>query len=117
MDFREFAERAAERNRERNRERRAAAPLRRPKVPGPLAQEAAQRAGCVQLRRARATGTVVGVYDGKAAGFDHDDGANPWSTVCETHGTIASHPTRALAVSHAADPEGWCEDCRTSRDG
>jgi hypothetical protein len=69
------------------------------------------RAGCVQLRRARSTGTLVGVYDGEQAGLDTDDGASPWSTVCEEHSTCVSHRTLALARDHAAAPEGWCEDC------
>lgn len=68
-------------------------------------------AGCVQTRRARATGARVSVYRGDQAGLDDDDGRAPWSTVCEDHNTIVAHPTLRLAKAHAADPEGWCEGC------
>jgi hypothetical protein len=69
-------------------------------------------AGCVQLRRSRQTGNLVGVYDGEQAGMDTNDGMEPWSTVCEVHSTVCSHHTLALAKYHAADPRGWCEDCQ-----
>lgn len=60
----------------------------------------------IQSHRCRLTGTVVDVV------FDsYADPDQPWETICVDHGTVCSHPTRALAVSHAADPTGWCEDC------
>lgn len=68
-------------------------------------------AGCVQRKVARSTGRLVGVYNGEQAGMDNDEGAYPWSTVCEEHGTVVCHQTLALARAHAADPMGWCEDC------
>lgn len=68
-------------------------------------------AGCVQQRVAKSTGRLVGVYNGEQAGLDTDEGAAPWSTVCEEHGTVVSHSSLALARAHAAAPEGWCEDC------
>jgi len=77
----------------------------------PLWREQAERAGCISLRRTRQTGTVVGVYKCAEAGLDDDDGQAPWATVCEEHGTVISHRTRKLALSHASDPSGWCEDC------
>ena len=67
-------------------------------------------AGLVQMRRARQTGRRIGVYDGIEAGFDV--GGGRWQTVCEDHGFIISHGTRALALSHSSDPLGWCEVCR-----
>lgn len=73
-------------------------------------------AGCVQIRRNRETGTRVGVYNGEQAGLDTDDGRTPWSTICEDHGSICSHPTLALARDHAAEPSGWCEDCQAETD-
>lgn len=76
-----------------------------------LKAQAAMRAGCVQLRRARQTGRVVGVYDSAESGIECDPDL-PWTTVCEEHGILVCHPTKALALSHASDPEGWCEDCR-----
>lgn len=69
-------------------------------------------AGCVSIKRSRQTGTLVGVYNAEQAGLDNDDGRAPWSTVCEKHGTIICHSTLSLAKGHAADPKGWCEDCR-----
>jgi hypothetical protein len=66
-------------------------------------------AGLRQWRKCRSTGTMVGVYDGLAA--DMDTEAGRWQTVCEAHCTICSHDTLALALDHAAAPEGWCEEC------
>lgn len=68
-------------------------------------------AGCVERRRNRTTGLLVGLYHNGQAGFDDDDGRAPWSTVCEEHGHIVSHDTLALARTHLADPAGWCEQC------
>lgn len=67
--------------------------------------------GCVIQRRARSTGTLVGLYNGEQAGMDTDDGAAPWSIVCEVHGTILNHSSRKLAESHLSSPHDWCEDC------
>lgn len=67
-------------------------------------------AGCVQQRRNRQTGTLIGVYHGVQAGLE-DDPECPWCTVCEDHGSIVSHPTLALAKAHASWPE-WCSDCQ-----
>lgn len=76
-----------------------------------LDEMAKQRAGCVQLRYAQQTGTLVGVYRSLEAGMESDpEGA--WSSVCEEHHTLVCHPTRTLAVHHAVDPQGWCEECR-----
>lgn len=67
-------------------------------------------AGCVQQRRAQATGTLVGVYHGAQSGLESDP-ADPWVTVCEVHNNLVCHPTLALAKAHAVDPRNWCEDC------
>lgn len=69
-------------------------------------------AGLVYWRRSRSTGTQVGIYNGAQAGMDTDGGANPWSTVCEPHGGVCSHPTRRLAFEHAPHPETWCPTCQ-----
>lgn len=74
---------------------------------------ARERAGCVQLRYARSTGTLVGVYRADEAGME-DDPVWPWATTCEDHGNLVLHKTRALAISHAPDPQGWCDACRES---
>jgi hypothetical protein len=57
-------------------------------------------------RRARSTGTTVALvynYGG--------DPEQPWETICETHGGVCSHETRASASSWLSHPEEWCEDC------
>lgn len=66
-------------------------------------------AGCVVQRKARSTGTLVGLYHGEQAELDTDGGA--WSTVCEVHSTVISHETRKMAESHLSSPQDWCEDC------
>jgi hypothetical protein len=71
---------------------------------------ASDLAGCVQRRRARQTGTEVGVYHSEQAGLDPD--AGDWSVVCEPHGAILTTETLKMAKRHAAAPLGWCEDCR-----
>lgn len=58
---------------------------------------------------------MVGVYHGEQSGLEVDPD-DPWVTVCEEHGTLVSHPTRALASAHASDPLGWCEECRATED-
>lgn len=57
----------------------------------------------------RNTGTLVVVLDGIAAGLDTEGGR--WQTICDDHGIVCSHPTLALATSHAVEPSGWCEPC------
>lgn len=68
------------------------------------------RAGCVQLRDSRSTGTAVGIYRGADAGLCTEGG--PWSIVCEEHGAIVACETLKQARTHAPDPRGWCDDCR-----
>lgn len=70
----------------------------------------AGRAGCVQLRRAQQTSTMVGIYHAEQAGMDPDGGA--WVTICEEHSTLCNHDSLSLARSASSDPLGWCEDCR-----
>lgn len=79
-----------------------------------LAAEARSRAGCVTLRRARSTGTLVGLYRSFKAGLEIDPDY-PWSTVCEDHGGIVCHRTRALAAQNLSHPEEWCPDCQERR--
>lgn len=71
---------------------------------------------CAGLRKvavARQNGALITVWDGEAQGMDTDGGR--WQTVCEGHGTIISHDTLALALSHSADPLGWCEECMADK--
>lgn len=78
-------------------------------------------AGCRSLRRARSTGTVVGIYDGYASGMANRDEVaagldSRWATVCERHSWIVTHETLALARFHATTPEAWCDECRDEYD-
>lgn len=57
-------------------------------------------------RRARATGTKVGLVYNYSA-----DPEQPWETVCFDHGGVCSHETRQLALLHLSHPDEWCEDC------
>ncbi len=68
-------------------------------------------AGCVVQRVAQQTGTRVGVYHAEQAGMDTDPKL-PWASVCEVHHALVLHPGVALAILHASDPQGWCEECR-----
>jgi hypothetical protein len=57
-------------------------------------------------RRVRATGTHVSlIYSWDA------DPDQPWETVCEEHGGVCSHQSRAVATSFMSCPDEWCEDC------
>ena len=71
-------------------------------------------AGLVQMRKARETGTYVGVYRAAEAGLDPE--AGPWNVVCEPHGSILGTESLALARRHASNPTGWCQDCRGDDD-
>ena len=64
----------------------------------------------VQSRRARQTGRVVEVW--RAAELGVEDPAGEWVTICVQHASSCHHATRALAVSWAAEPLTWCEDCQ-----
>lgn len=75
-----------------------------------LDAEAAQRGGCVLLRRTR-RGILVGLYRSDDAGMESDP-ATPWSTVCEAHGAIVCHASRRDAAASLPHPDGWCDDCR-----
>lgn len=74
-----------------------------------IEREHGERLGCEILRRARSTGTLVGLYRAAEAQLDTDGG--PWVTVCEEHGCLVNHTSRRLAVRHLPYPAGWCEAC------
>ena len=61
-------------------------------------------------KRSRSTGSIISVVDGVKQDLDVSGGR--WYTICEDHGTTISHGSLTLAVSHSAEPEGWCEACR-----
>jgi hypothetical protein len=68
--------------------------------------------GVVQRRRCRESGGIVEVIDAAAPGSDMDADEARWWTLCEAHGSICSHETRALAVSWSSAPMTWCEICQ-----
>lgn len=78
--------------------------------------------GYVSAARNRITGTLIVVIDDRNGAMSHDslddfgDGRSPWWTICDDHGQLVQHQTRALAVAHAARPDGWCEECMAQLD-
>lgn len=68
-------------------------------------------AGCVEQRRSRKTGTLVGLYHGLQSGIEADPEL-PWVTVCEEHSTLVCHETLALARMTLPDPASFCDECR-----
>lgn len=80
------------------------------------AREVASRSGCIKIRRARATGTEVGLYRSKDAGIESDP-EYPWTTVCEEHGACVCHEKKAGALLAMACPDDWCDECRSSVHG
>lgn len=68
-----------------------------------------ERGGCLALKYARSTSTLVGLYLAEEAGMDPE--AGKYSTVCEDHGCLVNHETRDLADSHLSHPEEWCAAC------
>jgi hypothetical protein len=70
----------------------------------------ATNAGFRAARKSKSVaGAVYVLYDGRVSGMDTADGR--WQTVCELHGTICSHSTLFIAVSHLSCGE-WCEECQ-----
>lgn len=67
-------------------------------------------AGARMSRVCRATRTTVTLYNAEEANLDTEDGK--WATVCEDHGSIASHRSFKTAVSWLPSPHDWCEECR-----
>jgi hypothetical protein len=69
----------------------------------------------ISRRRARSSGATIAVErTGDGSWIEQEPG---WMTVCETHSTCVLHSTRALALAHAASPEGWCADCSVVVEG
>lgn len=69
----------------------------------------------VHHRVARSTGaTIIVERTGPGSSIEQDNG---WATVCLNHATSIQHDTRALAVSHAVEPENWCEACEDIANG
>lgn len=76
-----------------------------------VALRGCEPAGRVEVRRARATGTLVGLYRSVEGGMENDPEL-PWSVVCEDHSCLVSTATRATARSAMACPNDWCPVCR-----
>lgn len=76
--------------------------------------EAVTRDGCIALRTTRG-GIQVGLYRSAEAGMETDP-EYPYSTVCESHGTLVSHETRRAADQGLSHPEMWCDQCREQGD-
>ena len=70
--------------------------------------------GVVLYRKARSTGTHVGLYRSYESGFESDP-EWPWSTVCDEHGGIVCHATRKAAETFLSHPEDWCPTCKDER--
>lgn len=68
-------------------------------------------AGIVAYRKARSTGTHVGLYHSDEAGIESDPEL-PWSIVCEEHAGVVSCKTRKDAESYLSHPEDWCPTCQ-----
>ena len=68
-------------------------------------------AGLIQYRKARSTGTRVGVYSSVEAGLEVDPELK-YSVVCEDHGSIVGVSTLVDARSCATEPDSWCDECR-----
>jgi hypothetical protein len=66
--------------------------------------------GRVEVRRARSTGTLVGLYRNSESGMESDPDY-PWSVVCEEHGCLVCVETRAGARSCMSSPHDWCPQC------
>lgn len=73
--------------------------------------EATPPDGLIQCRIARETGLLVSVYHSAEAHLETDP-ALPYATVCEEHGGIVCHATKADALGWASQPKTWCPTCK-----
>lgn len=64
-------------------------------------------------RRWSVYGRHVVLFDARQPGADAnvDPAEARWWTMCDEHGTLASHASRRLAREHLV-PAEWCEQCR-----
>lgn len=61
----------------------------------------------VLIKRAKKTKTIVSLRKGGESGE-----TTKWATVCEDHGGIVYHYTKAAAISELLHPDQWCPDCQ-----
>jgi hypothetical protein len=66
-------------------------------------------AGYIAARRNVYTGDLNTLYDSVEQGIESDP-ETPYSTVCEVHGTVVCHQTKAQAIGWLSTAE-WCEEC------
>lgn len=71
-------------------------------------------AGCVEQKKCRATGNLMGLYVADQAGLE-EDREFPWAAVCEQHGNVLRAQTLKLARAHMSRPE-WCDECSDQLD-
>lgn len=66
-----------------------------------------------QRRRSRSCGVMVEVLDTNHPGSYLTDPKGRWVTLCVDHGKFTDHRTLKLAQMFAAQPDIWCEVCRS----
>jgi hypothetical protein len=66
-----------------------------------------------QRRRSRTCGVMVEVLDTAHPGAFLQSDRGRWVTVCVDHGKFEGHRTLELARMFAAQPDIWCEVCRS----
>lgn len=64
--------------------------------------------GCVIIRRAHATGTMVAIFHNEQAGIKRK---LPWSAKCMEHGRLYVCKTKTEALESMADVIEWCDKC------
>ena len=65
----------------------------------------------VERRINRTTRATISLRDGQGEYANPKTEGGRWITLCETHGNLVNHETRALARSWMAEPQTWCEEC------
>lgn len=70
----------------------------------------AEPVGRVEVRRAKSTGTWVGLYRNSESGMESDP-ETPWSVVCEAHGCLVCVATREHGRLAMSAPHDWCPQC------
>lgn len=67
-------------------------------------------AGLIDQRKCQKTKTTIGLYKALEAGIDSDPDL-PYVTLCETHGGLVGHSSKAVAISWMSNPI-WCVECQ-----
>ena len=66
--------------------------------------------GCVEIHKAKMTGTRIGVYQAEQLGLRH--GHTRWLAECEEHGEVKAAPSLVVARQRARRPTTWCDGCK-----